>query len=245
MSVARRQGIPAMTWRASDPDTMDVSTQRFVGVAGVIAMVASVLPFVFVPSAPRSGASAAEIARFYSQHDAVLFVTWVSAIALIPSMIFLAGVVALIRRIERDRGWIWLTVLVGAVGIVVSAAAQAILGAVLPFSAVANQSVAPVLLRLLSLTYSFQFVAVIPFFGLVGWVITARRALPAWLGYLAYVTAIASVIGTLGMFIESGPFAAGEVYTYFAFALGGIWWLLMSVVLIVRPVGDSATSART
>lgn len=244
MAIERRQAINAVSWPSSEPDTMDVVAQRFIGGAGLIAMVASVLPFLFVPSAPRSGASATEIVSFYSHHDGVLFVTWMSAIALIPSMIFLAGVVALIRRIERDRGWKWLAVLFGAIGVVAAAAAQAILGAVLPFSAVANQSIGPVLLRLLALSYAFQFVPVIPFFGLIGWVITTRHVLPAWLGYLAYITAIASAIGTVGIFVESGPFAAGETYTYFTFALGGIWWLLMSIVLIVRPVEKIAVSVQ-
>ena len=245
MAIERRPAITAATWRATDPDAMDAAAQKFVGVAGLIAMVASVLPFLFVPSAPRSGASAAEIVSFYSDHDGVLFVTWVSAIALIPSMIFLVGMVALMRGIERDRGWIWLAVLLGAVGIVAAAAAQAILGAVLPFSAAADNSIALVVLRLLTLSYAFQFVAVILFFGLIGWVITTRHALPGWLGYLANVAAMASAIGTLGIFIESGPFAAGDTYTYFAFALGGIWWLLMSIVLIFRPVGKAAISVST
>ena len=47
MAIERRQAITAATWRATDPDAMDAAAQRFVGVAGLIAMAASVVPFAF------------------------------------------------------------------------------------------------------------------------------------------------------------------------------------------------------
>jgi hypothetical protein len=79
---------------------------------------------MFVPSAPGSGASAAEIVSFYNEHGCILLATWSGgAIPLIPSIVFLAGLVALMRRIEGDPGWLWLALLLGAVGIATAAMA--------------------------------------------------------------------------------------------------------------------------
>lgn len=111
MAIERRQAITAVTWRATDPYTMDAAAQRFVGVTGLIAMVASLL------------------------------------------------------------------------------------GAVLPFSAVADRSIGLVVPRV----------------------------------HLHRIR----------------PLRRRETYTYFAFALGGIWRLLMSIVLIFRPVGKAAMSVST
>jgi hypothetical protein len=220
---------------------MSPTAQRWVGVFGVVSMAAGTVPFFFVPSAPGSGASTADIVSFYSGHAGVVLATCVSAIAVIASIVFLAGLVALMRRIEGQGAWLWLALLVSAVGIVTAAMAQAVLGAALAFSAAATDtSIAPVMLRLLTLSYAAQFAAVVPFLGLIGWITATKRGLPAWLGYVADVAAVVCAIATLGIFDPSSLFAAGEALSYLAFIVAGVWWVLASIVLIVRPIAIAA-----
>jgi hypothetical protein len=107
-------------------------------------------------------------------------------------------------------------------------------------AAATDASIAAVLLRVLALSYGSQFVFLIPFLGLIGWITTTRRGLPVWLGYLAYVAAAVCAIGTFGIFVEPGLDPAGETSMYLAFIVGGLWWLLTSIVLTVRPIRSAA-----
>lgn len=215
---------------------MSPTAQKGVGISGVVSILGGTIPYLFVPSAPGSGSSVAQIVSFYSEHGGVLFATWLGgAVPLVLSIVFLAGLVALMRQVEGDGGWIWLALLMSAVGIVTAAMAQAVLGAVLPLAASSDTSIAVVVLRLLALSYGSQFVFLVPFLGLIGWITSTRHGLPAWLGYVAYAAAVVGAIGTFGIFVQPGP---GEALSYLAFVVGGLWWLLTSIVLIVRPIGS-------
>jgi hypothetical protein len=140
------------------------------------------------------------------------------------------------RRLEGDANWLWLALLLGAVGIVTAAMAMAVLGAALPLAAATDEKMAVVLLRLLALSYGSQFVFLVPFLGLIGWIISTRGGLPAWLGYLTYMTAVVCAIASFGIFVGPGLDPAGETSTFLGFIVGGLWWMVTSIVLIVRPI---------
>jgi hypothetical protein len=226
---------------AGDPGGMSPTVQRSLGVVGIVSIVAGSVPYMFVPSAPGSGASAADIVSFYNEHEGVLLATWSGgALPVILAIVFLSGLVALMRSVVGDADWRWLVLLLGAVGIIGAAMAMAVLGAALPLAAATDEGLAIVLLRLLALSYGTQFLFLVPFLGLIGWITTTRGGFPAWLGYATYAAAVVCAIATFGIFVEPDPDPAGERSTYLAFLVGGLWWILTGIVLIVRPIRSMA-----
>ena len=176
---------------------------------------------------------------YYSTHRAaLLFAGWLAAVGIVPSFVFLARVVAVVRDLEEEPAWLWLLALFGLIGALASVIVLTVLGAILPYSAVtAGPQVARVFSDLLGLTLAVYFFPVAVFFAAVGRVITASRGgLPRWLGAWAYLVAAASVLVTPGMFVDWSPLAPGGVLTLAVFSLQFLWWFAASVLLVLRPV---------
>jgi len=194
-------------------------------------------PLLIAPPAPPAGAAVTDVIAYYTDHRAaLLFSGWLAALAIVPSFVFLARIVALVRELEDDPAWLWLVALVGLIGTVASVIALTVLAAVLAYSAAsAGTGVARVLSDLLGITFAVYFFPVSVFFVAVGRVVTMSRGLPRWLGVSAYLVAAAGVPATLGMFAGWSPLAPGGVYTLAAFSLQVLWWFAASLVLLLRP----------
>jgi hypothetical protein len=197
-----------------------------------------IIPFLFVPPPPAAGASAGDVASYYAGHrGALLFGGWVGALALIPSVVFYAGLLTLMRRAEGEGAWVWLVALLSQVGVYATVMVIIGIGAVLPFSAASvNKDIAKVLSDALALTLALYLVPNAAFFAALGWASVSRGALPAWLGYFAYVVAAVCLLGSLGLFVDSGFFKAGSTMSFIAFGVQILWWLAAGILLIARPV---------
>lgn len=186
------------------------SSQRLAGVCGLVFVAVTAAPLLIAPPPPPSGSPASEVVAYYSTHRAaLLFGSWLAAVGIIPSFVFLARVVAVVRDLEDEPAWLWLLALFGLIGTLASVIALTVLGAILPYSAgVAGPQVARVFSNLLGLTFAVYFFPVALFIAAVGCVITASRGgLPRWLGPWAYLVAAATVLVTPGIFVDWNPLA--------------------------------------
>jgi hypothetical protein len=221
------------------------SSQRLAGVCGLIFVALTAVPLLVAPPPPPSGALAADVVADYSTHrTALLFGGWLAATGIVPSFVFLARLVAIVRDLEDQPAWLWLVALFGLIGAFACVLALTALGAVLPYSAAgAGPAVARALSDLLGLTFAVYFFPIAVFFAAVGRVLTTTRGFPRWLGAGAYLVAAAALPATLGMFAAWTPLAPGGVYSLAAFSLQVLWWLAASAVLLLRPVAPDIALA--
>ena len=54
---------------------------------------------------------------------------------MVPSFVFLACVVAVVRESEGEEGWLWLLSLIGLIGALTAVIAMTALAAIIPYSA--------------------------------------------------------------------------------------------------------------
>jgi hypothetical protein len=214
------------------------SSQRLAGACGLVFVALTAAPLLIAPPPPPAGAPVADVVAYYTAHRAaVLFGGWLAAVGIIPSFVFLARIVALVRDLEDDPAWLWLVALVGLIGTIASVIVLTVLAAVLAYSAAsAGTGVARVLSDLMGLTFAVYFFPVSAFFLAVGRVVTVRPGPARWLGASAYLVAAAAVPATLGMFAAWSPLAPGGGYSLVAFSLQVLWWFAASLVLLLRPV---------
>src|SRR5215471_15709010 len=94
-----------------------MSMRRWGGIAGIVFVALTGAPLLIAPPPPPAGTPAADVVAFYTNHrNALLLSDWVAALGIVPSFVFLACVVAVVRESEGERGWLWLLSLMGLIG---------------------------------------------------------------------------------------------------------------------------------
>src|SRR5215831_11036415 len=110
--------------------------RRLGGIAGLLFVVLTGAPLLIAPPPPPAGTAVADVVRFYtSNRDALLFSDWLAALRIVPSFVFFACVVTIVREAEGERAWLWLLSLMGLIGAFASVIVMTVLAAILPFSA--------------------------------------------------------------------------------------------------------------
>jgi hypothetical protein len=154
-------------------------------------------------------------------------------------MVLLAGLVALIRRAEGEGGWLHLIFLMASL---LSVSLAITLGAAAQLLYVSSASeVAKAISELVSLGFALYFLPSIAAWAAAGAVIARTAVLPAWLGWWAWLLVAASLVASVGMFVESGPLTARGFGALAALFGQFGWYAAASIVLVARPREQGAT----
>jgi Domain of unknown function (DUF4386) len=214
--------VSATTWR------------RLGAVSGILFVVLTFATF-FTPSTPDADEPAAEIARTIADdRDAHIANFYISGIAWILFVVFVALIWDVLRRSEDDSRASAIALLGGLgvyAGVLVEQSA---------FLAVVNAADAgrePVAVRAL---YEFEEVVLVPlrfalavFFLGIALAAIPTRALPRWLGWTAAALAALLVVGLLGVFSaneDDGPLVPILVLG----RIGALVWILAASVVLIR-----------
>lgn len=214
--------VSATTWR------------RLSAVSGILFVVLTFATF-FTPSTPDADEPAAEIARTIADdRDAHIANFYISGIAWILFVVFVALIWDVLRRGEDDSRASAIALLGGLgvyAGVLVEQSA---------FLAVVNAADAgrePVAVRAL---YEFEEVVLVPlrfalavFFLGIALAAIPTRALPRWLGWTAAALAALLVVGLLGVFSaneDDGPLVPILVLG----RIGALVWILAASVALIR-----------
>jgi hypothetical protein len=215
-------------------------TSRLVaGGAGLLFVALTVIPPLIVGVPPPAGASAAAVVMYYtSGREALLAAAWIGAVGIVPSFVFFACIVAIVREAEGEAGWLWLLALLGLAGAFVTVIVLTALAAILPYSAATiSPPVAQVFSDLSGLTLVIYFFPIAVFFGAVGYVLATRGGLPPQLGVAGLAVAVVSLLATVGIFVDWGPLKPGAIITLSVFALQVAWWGVASLALLAPALG--------
>lgn len=208
---------------------------KLAGIAGIASVVAFVAAGVPVLDAPGIGDSAEEIRTWFADNQSsVSFFTWLMPVAAFLLVAFGAGLRARLGRVDRTGVLARLSF-----AAVVAQAAAGLVGLAY-WGALAQESVREaasdgVLTTLASLdTLTFYVTmnwAVAVFIGAAAVVMLRSRVMPAWLGYLGVVIALASAAS--GLWILSGdPENAFGALGMVGFLGTQIWVIGTSVQLL-------------
>jgi len=96
------------------------------------------------------------------------------------------------------------------------------------------------------LAYVLSVIAYVPMAVLLAAVaVVSLRAgvFPAWLGWLSALVAVANLVMSLGIVMDSGPLVPSGALTYVLYALMPIWLVVVTTVMVVglgKPASDRA-----
>jgi hypothetical protein len=209
---------------------------RWLPLTGVVAVVLWIIGvFVFESAAPGGDASASEILAYFDEDSTSIFIgAFLFALGTAFFVWFLGSLRAAFLAAEAQPGRLTAVAFAGGVGKAVFD--MGVVGAMAAGALAADESddLAPQTAQALffvddAFFIGAEFMALV-FMSAAGALILMRRALPAWLGWLALVIALGLLIVPIG----------------WAFLLFGVplWVLLASVTLFMRgpetPTGAAA-----
>jgi hypothetical protein len=225
--------------------------ERVAAATGIAFVVLGIIALVIVPQAPQLDASAEEVTDYFvDRSGGIQAQTYLFAVAGLFFLWFLGSVRSHLRRAERGTGR--LSAIFFAGGIATFAAFGTGSGISAALAAGIAEEGGPAVTNAF-FEFGSQVFAGVSFPVIVlslaaSIAIIRTRALPEWLGWLGGVVALTGVIGTIALFVESGFFGPGGGFTYIAFGLFFLWFLLLSIQLVMQlatPARAAATTTRT
>lgn len=213
--------------------------KRTAGVGGILFVILVLAGFLLAGDAPDPDAPSGVIARYYAQDAGPAKVaSTLSALALVPFAVFVAGLLTAVREAERDRGEGW--AFVGVIGTAVTVTAVLVssgVNAALAIGASALRT-APALTNTL---YDLQALMLLGLVAL-GFALTAggfsiagarTRALPPSLCSLGIIGSAFSVLGGI-LSVKSVQGSAWGAVGFIAFLMFLVWSLLLAISLTRR-----------
>jgi hypothetical protein len=208
------------------------------GAAGIAtAVIGAALAFLPVTGVfPNASRSAPEVAAYYSQNSASVIAQSIgSSLIFILVVVFATGLWTTLRERERERAEAWSVI--GLLGSAALAATYTIAGALTLIlarrvgGAFSGQDAVVIALNDMQ-TIVYQLGAAFMVLYLAGFSIAGQRsrAMPVWLCWIGYVTAIFALTGILS---AAAPGTLAEFGFYFA-SLGFLLWTLVGGVRLLR-----------
>ena len=227
--------VPALADQPIASASVDTGSrgQRWPLVAAVSYVVILVIGLFVAPASPGVGASGARLVLFYQAHaGGVRFITWLSAVSLIPLALLLAHLRSRLHGAARDVN------LFGAVGLISSTIVWSWFGAGLALHA---NTLTPNTARALADVSSYfgpiltvSIVLLIAPIGVAAW--HRESGLPRWLAWVTLMFAAEQTIETITIFGRHGFIAPGGPMN---FELGAtlflIWILAAGIATAHRP----------
>jgi hypothetical protein len=222
---------------------------RVAAATGIAFVVLGIIALVVVPQPPQPDASSGEVAAYFTDNrSGILAQTYLFAVAGLFFLWFLGSLRSHLRRAEGGTGRLSAVAFAGGIATFAAFGTGSGISAALA-AGIAPQgdfAVANAFFEFGSQVFSGVSFPVIVLSLAASLAILRFRAFPDWLGWLGLGVALSGVIGTFALFADSGFFAPGGGFTYIAFGLFFVWFLLLSVVLIQQlPAPAPARAAPT
>ncbi len=211
--------------------------RRFGAIAGIL-FVATVVVASAITGVPPEPEDSDEVfqAFFVDKHDQLLAQAWLIGFSAPLLLWFGAAVRRLLRDDGQDRGFLPDVFLAGATanaGLLI--VAMAVQVAIVRSAARIDATT----LRAVGLDFGAAVVALLGFIlastaFAFATSVRSSRVLPRWTVVLALVALFVNLAGTVGVFIETGPFSIEGGFTVFVPMLSTVAWYLGTSVAIVR-----------
>jgi hypothetical protein len=215
----------------------DHQWERFGAASGTVFVLLFVAG-MFVGSPPDFGAPPEEVSRYYVEDQEAVQTTVVLFTAgLFFFLWFLGSLCGVLQAAEGGTGKLSAVVFGGGL---VTVASFIVTLTFVAGAAFRPEQTSPELTRTLDdltfLVFAPGACAVVAFFAAAAAVTLQTGALPAWLGWLAVVSAISNALTVGGVFTDSGPFSGDGIFSYVGF-FGLLIWVLAASIILLRRAG--------
>lgn len=220
---------------------------RYGAATGILFVFFVIIGFLVTPNPPAADASAAEVFEYVGdKQDTLHTVQLLFAIAGFFFIWFLGTLRHSLAAAEGDGGRLATTAFgAGLVAVATLMVAFGLAATAALHPAQSDPEVTHALIDASLVVPAVGAPAAAVFFVANGLSILRSAFLPAWLGWLALVTALCNLLGIGAVYTDSGAFAADGVLGFFlGFILFLVWILAASIVLYQR-LGEGRTVVAT
>ncbi len=223
--------------------------ERFQAATGLVFVLLSLIALFALPPRPAAGASAKEIASYYTVHNgAAQAADYIFLLGLLFSLWFIGYVRTVFARAEGETHHLSTLFFGSGVAVVAIGLAFWGMGLALPGQA-ANLGVIKALSDVVNFGISITFLLDFLLVGTISVLVLLTGVLPRWFGVFSLVGAVVQFLGSLSLVVTSGFFAAGGLFTFLVFVGFLLGTLVLSIMLIVKAgsgrkeVGTSPATA--
>jgi len=226
---------------------MSDSYARYGAATGILFVLLVIVGFAITPNPPAADAAPAEVLGYVTDHaNALHAVQLIFAAAGFFFIWFIGTLRDALSRVEVAEGRHALANIAWGGGLI--AVATLMVGFALQATATLHPATNdPDLTRALVdaslLVPAVGAPAVAVFFVANGLSILRSGRLPAWLGWLALVTALFNALGVGAVYTDHGAFAADGVLGFFAGFLLFLVWTLAASIVLYRSLGEPGGAA--
>jgi hypothetical protein len=220
---------------------------RYGAATGILFVVLVIVGFLVTPNPPAADASAAEVFEYVGdKQDTLHTVQLIFALAGFFFIWFIGTLRHSLATAEGDGGRLANTAFGGGLIAIATLMVAFGLAATAALHPAANgPELTHALIDASLIVPAVGAPAATVFFVANGLSILRSAFLPAWLGWLAMVTALFNMLGIGAVYTDSGAFAADGVLGFFiGFILFLVWNLAASIVLYQR-LGEGRTVVAT
>ncbi len=223
--------------------------ERLQAATGLVFVLLSLISLFALPPRPAAGASAKEIASYYTVHGgAAQAADYLFLLGLLFSLWFIGYVRTVFARAEGETHHLSTLFFGSGVATVVIGLAFWGMGLALPGQA-ADLGVIKALSEVVNVGISITFLPDFLHVGTASLLVLLTGVLPRWVGVFGLVVAVVQFLGSLSLVVTSGLFAVGGPFALLAFLGLLLDVLVVSIVLIVKAgsgreeVGTSPATA--
>jgi hypothetical protein len=211
---------------------------RYAASAGILSVLLIIVAFLVQPKPPSSDAAPEEVLRYVVDHQNALHVIQLLVGAAIFFFVWFIGALrSALATAEGDRGRLANTAYGGGL---IAAAALFVSFGLSATAALHPVDNGPELTRALTdaaaMVLAVSAPAAVVFFVANGLSILRFGYLPAWLGWLAFLTAIFNALGLGNVYTDHGAFAADGVLGFLVGFLLFLLWILLASMFLVRTI---------
>jgi len=226
-TMATRPMLPESLW------------DRLGAASGILFAILSIVSIFTAPQPPKAGDEIEVILPYYAHHrGGVLTTAYLTGLAVIFFLIFLANLYTLLRNAEGGAGRLSLAAAFGGLVVTAGIIGGTAFQTALAFRTERDMSDAAVVQSLFDMQNILFAITGFPgavLFVSAALVILFTRILPVWLGWAGIVVAAVELLTTGGMLARVGPLASGGIIGLIGFVLVTLWILAASIIMLTRP----------
>jgi hypothetical protein len=217
-------------------------SRRFAGASGAVFVLLSVTIAVIAPPIPSLATSGPDVVAYFAKNqDSFLIGNYLGALGLLPGIIVILYLIVAIRDAEPERGFIWLLALVtNTSGLAAAVAVFALLQGAAVVAPSSPPQLALALMDAGNMGFGLFFIPQAAGVASLAWGFLRTGTMPRAIAWAGVPIAAIMLVASFGTVVRTEPMAAGGVATVVAFGVFVLWFLAISVVLLVRPEPKAA-----
>lgn len=221
--------------------------ERLAAATGIAFVVVTAVALFMAPTPPDPGTAPDVVATYYTDNgDKLRLQSYLLGIGGIFFLWFLGTLRAFLGAAEGANNRLSATAFGAGIATFTAIGTGAGIAATLAHKVAeqADPGITSAMHDFASMSFAGASFPTTAFFAAVALVSGRTKALPAWLGWFAWLLVPVSLVAAGAVFLDSGAFAPGGVFGYAGSGLTLLWFLGASVVLLQRVGRDTRVATR-